>query len=142
MPHMARKLPAPLVTRLLEEGLGPSAIVEHLRSKEGIDVSPQAISTFRKRHTAVPAQHSTRRVVPWDVRPEHRSSGYRRAILAFHRRAQGQTLTGEEARNLDHVERTLRESGQVITYHPTRASPLSPHDPGSTPGSSKSRRPA
>ncbi len=130
MPHMARKLPAPLVTRLLEEGLGPSAIVEHLRSKEGIDVSPQAISTFRKRHTAVPAQHSTRRVVPWDVRPEHRSSGYRRAILAFHRRAQGQTLTGEEARNLDHVERTLRESGQVITYHPDTGFALVPARPG------------
>ena len=127
---MARKLPADLVTRLLEEGLGPSAIVEHLREHEDIEVSPQAISTFRKRHTDVPAQHSTRRVVPWDVRPEHRSSGYRRAILAFHRRAQGRTLTGEERRNLDHVERTLRGADQVITYDPDEGWTLVPARPG------------
>ncbi len=127
---MARKLPADLVTRLLGEGLGPRAIVEHLREHEGIEVSPQAISTFRKRHTDVPAQHSTRRIVPWEIRPEHRSSRYRRAILAFHRRAQGRTLTGEERRNLDHVERTLRETGQVITYQPDEGWTLVPARPG------------
>jgi DNA-binding transcriptional MocR family regulator len=127
---MARKLPADLVTRLLEEGLGPRAIVEYLRQHEGIEVSPQAISTFRQRHTDIPAQHSTRRVVPWDVRPEHRSSGYRRAVLSFHRRAQGRTLTGEERRNLDHVERTLRETGQVITYQPDEGWLLVPARPG------------
>ncbi|ACZ32369.1 putative transcriptional regulator, GntR family [Xylanimonas cellulosilytica DSM 15894] len=127
---MARKLPVDLVTRLLEDGLGPRAIVDHLREHVGIEVSPQAISTFRKRHTDVPAQHSTRRVIPWDVRPEHRSNGYRRAILAFHRRAQGRTLTGEERRNLDHVERTLRESGQVITYQQDEGWTLVPARPG------------
>ncbi|GAB2464357.1 hypothetical protein GCM10007967_18490 [Xylanimonas ulmi] len=127
---MARKLPAALVTRLLQEGLGPRAIVEHLRVHEGVEVSPQAISTFRKRHTTVPAQHSTRRVIPWEVRPEHRSSTYRRAVLAFHRRAEGRTLTGEERRNLDHVERTLRETGQVITYHPDEGWLLVPARPG------------
>lgn len=127
---MSRKLPAALVTSLLEKGLGPRAIVEHLREHEGIEVSPQAISTFRKRHTTIPAQHSTRRVIPWDVLPEHRSSGYRRAILAFHRRAQGRTLTGEERRNLDHVERTLRESGQVITYQKDEGWVLVPARPG------------
>ena len=130
VPLVSRKLPAALVTRLLEEGLGPRAIVEHLREHHGIEVSPQAISTFRKRHTTIPAQHSTRRVIPWDVRAEHRSSVYRRAILAYHRRAQGRSLTGEERRNLDHVERTLRAAGQVITYQHDEGWTLVPARPG------------
>ena len=127
---MSRKLPAELVAKLLAEGLGPSAIVEHLRTHEGVEVSPQAISTFRKRHTDIPARHSTKRVIPWKVRPEHRSSGYRRAILAYQRRAQGRTLIGEELRNLEHVERTLRETDQVITYSPDQGWALVPARPG------------
>jgi DNA-binding transcriptional MocR family regulator len=127
---MPRKLPAELVTRLLREGHGPRAIVEHLRVHEGVVVSPQAISTFRQRHTDVPPQHSTRRIVPWEVRPEHRTSGYRRAILAYHRRAEGRPLTGEERRNLDHIEAKLRATDQVISYDPDEGWILVPARPG------------
>ena len=125
-----RKIPAELVKSLLADGMGPRAISEHLREEYQLEVTPQAISTFRSRHTDIGPQWSTKRVLPWSVKPEHRRSVYRQAILAWYRRESGRPLDFESERNLTHVQAKLDETGQVIAYSPTFGWRLVPRRPG------------
>ena len=113
-----QKLPAELTARLLEEGLGPQQIVTYLKEHYQIEVTPSAVSMFRKRFTNIEPKHGSKRVIPWKVRPEHKASVYRHAILAWHQRERGEAVIGERARNLMHVETKLKEARLVIDYSP------------------------
>lgn len=128
-----RKIPAELVKSLLADGMGPQAISQHLREEHDTEVTPQAISTFRARHTTIQPQWSTKRVLPWSVKPEHRRSVYRQAILAWFRQQDGRALDFESDRNLRHVQARLAETGQVITYNPTLGWRLVARRPGDHP---------
>lgn len=115
------KLPPELTTRLLEEGMGPTAVSRYLKEHMGIEASPSAVSMFRKRYTDVPSQPGTsrERVIPWTIASEHRTSRYRYAILAWHQREKDHPLADERYRNLLKVEADLKENGRVIDYSPT-----------------------
>jgi hypothetical protein len=115
-----QKLPYKLVADLLEQGWGPTKIALHLQEHYGIDVTPNAISMFRRRATDVPPMHSTKRLLPWHIHREHENSVYRHAILAWHQRERGEPLSPERDRNLRSVETRLLENGLVIDYAPNR----------------------
>lgn len=126
------RLPREQVARLLEEGWGPTQIAKHLTARGYEGVTPNAISTFRRRHTDVPAKFDSTRKVPWKVHPDHQSSVYRAAILTWHQREEGILTSPERERNLLAVEARLKEAGLVIDYRPRRKNPwaLVPARPG------------
>ena len=124
------KLPQEMTARLLEDGWGPKKIADHYKRHLGIEVTPSAVSMFRKRYTDVPAKHKSEKVIPWDVRPEHKASVYRHAVLAWHQRERGEAVIGERYRNLMSIETRLKEAGRVIDYHPQRGWLIVPARPG------------
>lgn len=130
---MVSVIPGDVVRPMLEAGMGPREIANHLESEHGIIVKPHAISQWRARHTDVPAQWSTVQRLPWQIQPQHRSAGWRHIVLSYLRREAGLDLGPEQKARLDSAMGRLAAAGQVIDYDPVVGFQLVPRRPGGNP---------
>lgn len=102
----------------LEDGKSPTDIVALHKLHWGIDVKPNAVSNFRRRHTDVKPQHDTKRRLPWPgIKREHLGHKYRQYLLNYYKRELGEDVKKEPAEGLANFEKLLHESGMVVDYN-------------------------
>lgn len=109
----------------VREGKTNAEIVRLLAEREGVSVSRQAISVW-KRRAGVEMKDQPAKGMPWKVKEEHRQLEAARAIRNFNRVRRGDTLPEREQRRLDKAIESLAEiaseqgwkHGAVFHYEP------------------------
>lgn len=115
---MPRKvIPDNEVEQLLRQGLSQVRVSEILREEFHIDVTPHAISMWRRRR-GLPKVKARPDIIPWPVRTGHSSLWPAKMLRALARREAGEQLPGRVGVDLDRWLSKLDDGDLVVTYDP------------------------
>lgn len=104
----------------LKRKLTQQQIVEEYEKDTGVRVSRSAVGLAIERYGLKSATTRARwdRLIPWQVKPEHRQAKEVRLLRLEARRGAGLPLTDRELLRLENWKRELAEANAVIHYHP------------------------
>lgn len=115
-----KTLPDGEVRRLLKAGRGPTEIVNALR-EQGIDVTPNAITMWARRHDIAPRTRRYDTLLPWTLNPRHKHLYAAKMLRLEGRRRAGAVLLEPQMRQLETWRRRMDEAapgGVVVHYLP------------------------
>lgn len=112
-------LPEHRVKKLTEQGKTPTEIAKILLEQDHLQVTPNSISMWRKRHGYPPLKLAgPKALLPWAIKSEHVTLHWAAMLRAEERLRDGRKLTELTEKRLKSFKQTLEENDAVVHYDP------------------------
>lgn len=106
------------VLKWFDEGRTYAWMVEQYRVKYNLEVGQSMFGNFRKRRGLDRRIVRDDKLIPWEVKPEHRYAWPINMLRIEARRRAGGQLTERERENVDGWIRRMKRDGAVLHYEP------------------------
>lgn len=119
MPYPSKIVDRAEVERWIREGRTYRWMKDEYRKKYNIEISRTAFSNIRAQQGLPPRQSpSLERIIPWEVKPEHRSRGFDLHLHTAARLEDGMKVTKVNLSAFESWWAAMQENDWVVAYDP------------------------
>lgn len=114
----AKILPDKKVEMLTRQGLTPKQVAERLLAEDNIQVTPEAITVWRRRRGIQPLTTKHSELLPWTVKKQHQDLWPAQMLRLEGRLRRGESISEKQRMWLENWKKKLSELNAVVHYDP------------------------